>query len=361
MSNHVRVTAIQARNRTIPYTRTGTEALSQIRSTIAILTGLAEAAADEGARIVALPEDTLGTFEWEAGHPQELESFLMEAEKLMLDRFAEVAARRRVSVICCNDCAHEGRIRNTAILIGPDGAEIGRYVKVHPALAERTREPGTGFPVYEVPEVGSVGMCICYDMMMPETTRALALNGADIVFDLTMGGASLASGSASLAAFRTRAADNYLYIVVAFRSGGSLIISPRGEILAEGGNEPDALVSATIDPTTDREAGDALTGLTSDFRARLFRERNPAAYGVLTDPNPPAMERLKDVPVPTIEEAAALMARALTTGADEFAQAEKLAGAGDLTGARDRFTQLAGIFGTTWIGRRSQERLQELG
>jgi hypothetical protein len=36
-------------------------------------------------------------------------------------------------------------------------------------------------------------------------------------------------------------------------------------------------------------AGDALGGTMKDFRARLFRERNPAAYRILTDENPPGL------------------------------------------------------------------------
>jgi len=172
-----------------------------------------------------------------------------------------------------------------------------------------------------------------------------------------LGGASMASESASLAAFRTRAADNYIYIAVAFRGGGSLIINPKGEIIAEGGNQPDAIITAQIDLAVGREAGDALGGTTADFRARLFRERNPAAYRILTEENPPGLERLQHIEVPSIEQAAALMAEGMTTGADAFYQAERWIEQGQTALARQRFTELAQHFGSVWIGRVAQERL----
>jgi predicted amidohydrolase len=360
MSQTIRVAAVQARRRTIPYKLTPEAALKQVRANLDELAGLAERAAGMGCRIAGFPEDTLGTLEWEAGHWEEMSDLLRAAEREMLARFGEVAARHGMPIVCCNDCVEGEDVYNTAILLGRDGREVGRYRKVQPTLAERARRPGQGFPVFEAPGIGSVGMCICYDIVFPETTRALALGGADLVFHLTLGGASPAGPDASLAAFRTRAAENFIYLVVAFRGGGSMIIGPKGEILAEGGREPDAIVTADIDLASGRETGDALGGLTSDYRARLFRERNPEAYRILVDPHPPALKRLKDVPVPSIEEAAALMAEGLTTGADAFHEADRLLSEGRVAEARGRFEELSERFGTLWIGRVSRERLQKM-
>lgn len=365
----VRVAAIQAANRTISYKVGGiAEALEAARGNLSALVGLAERAADEGCRIIAFPEDCLGTLEWEAGHWDDVAQLLRPAGDAMVEAFGQVAARTGMHIVCCNDLmgASAGGpdpdgadpVYNTAVLIGP-GGELGRYHKVQPTWAERARALGMTFPVFEVPGVGPVGMCICYDIMFPETTRALALGGADIVFHCTLGGASLASAEASRAAFIARAVENYVYVVVAFRGGGSLVISPQGEILAEGGGG-DAILAVDIDPSGNREAGDALGGTTADFRARLFRERNPQAYGILTDPHPPALDRLAHIPMPTIEEAAHCFAEGITWGADAFYEAEKWAGEGQADRARQRFAELAQRFGTTWIGRVSAERLAAL-
>ena len=80
-----------------------------------------------------------------------------------------------------------------------------------------------------------------------------------------------------LQALRVRAAENHVYLVVAFRESGSMIISPRGKIIARA-EDPDGLAMADIDPLGGREGGDAMN-YQRDMRARLFRERNPAAFG----------------------------------------------------------------------------------
>jgi len=361
MGKTVKVAAVQAKRRTISYkVLTAEEALKQVHENIDQLTAQAEQAAGMGCDIVAFPEDTLGTIQWEAGHWADVAALLVPAEKALLKRMGQVAAEHKMNIIVCNDFADGADVYNTAILIGPHGREIGRYRKVQLPLHEQARTRGDGFPVFEAPGIGTVGMCICYDMVFPETTRALALAGADIVFHLTMGGASSAGREASLACFRARAADNYIYVVVAFRGGNSLIISPKAEVLADGRSDPEGILTADIDPTSGRDASDAHGGVTADFRARLFRERVPSAYGILMDENPPILEKLKDIHVPSGEEAAALGAEVFTTGADAFSEADGWLGEGRTEEARKRFEELAEHFGTTWIGRASRDRLQKL-
>jgi predicted amidohydrolase len=221
MSQTIRIAVVQTKRRTIPYKAPFKEAVEQLHHNLDALTHLAIQASEKGCDIVAFPEDTLGTLEWEAGHWSEMTEFLDLAQREMLIRFGEVAASKGIAIICSNDCAADAHIYNTAILLGRDGREIGRYAKVQLPLPEQGRTRGQAFPVFDVPGIGTLGMAICYDMVFPETTRILALSGADIVFHLTLGGASMAGQDASLAAFRTRAADNFIYLAVAFRSGAA--------------------------------------------------------------------------------------------------------------------------------------------
>ena len=158
----------------------------------------------------------------------------------------------------------------------------------------------------------------------------------------------------------TRAADNFIYLASAFRGGGSRLFDPKGEIIAEGNGPPDALIAADIDLAAGREAGDALGGTTADFRARLFRERHPAAYGILLEENPPGLQRLRHVEVPSIEQAAALFAEGLTTGATAFYEAEHWLEQGKTELAQQRFTELAQHFGRVWIGRVARQRLAHI-
>ena len=123
---------------------------------------------------------------------------------------------------------------------------------------------------------------------------------------------------------------------------------------AEG---PDGLAIADIDPRGHREGGDALNWQ-HDMRARLFRERNPEAFRILTDTNPPVLAK---VPISlTQEEAGRIMNRALTVGEDEFKQANDLIQLGRTDQAMTAFERLRKEYTDTWIDRQAQERLAKL-
>jgi hypothetical protein len=260
-------------------------------------------------------------------------------------------------LVCCNDIVEtDGAICNTAFFLGRDGKEIGRYRKVIPVIHERNKKPGTEFPVFNTRDLGGVGLLICYDLVFPETARCLALGGADIIFHPTLGGAAIGDDEINLAAFRTRAVENFVYLVVAQRGSGSMIISPQGQVLARAG-EKDGLAIADIDPFGGREGGDSMNHQ-QDMRARLFRERAPAAFTILTDSNPPV---LKKVPAEiSAEEAVRIANRTLTRGEEEFKAAAALAAKGQTDEAIKAFERLRREYPKTWIDRVSQERLEKL-
>jgi hypothetical protein len=260
-------------------------------------------------------------------------------------------------IVCSDHVEADGATYNTAFLIGRDGKEIGRYHKVCPTWGESgSRQRGHSFPVFPTDDLGTVGMLICYDLVFPETARCLALSGADIIFFPTMGGAAVGDGDIGTQALRVRAAENHVYLVVAFRGSGSMIISPRGEIMARA-TEPDGIVFADIDPRGGREGGDAMNHQ-RDMRARLFRERNPAAFGVLTQERPPILEK---VPIEiSREEAGRIAAEVLTIGEEEFRQAEALARTGSRDDAVRAFSQLRSKYRGSWIDRVAAERLKTL-
>jgi predicted amidohydrolase len=312
-------------------------------------------AGKSGCDVLALPEDTLGILHWELGHKPEIYGLLSAAVQRLLDRLGQAAAAHHMYLICSSDTAErDGTYRNTAFFLGRDGKEIGRYYKVQPTITEADRKRGTVFPVFETPDLGGVGLLICYDMVMPESTRSLALNGADIVFLVTMGG-SVTTGDDDLnrAGFRIRAADNYLYLVVAKRGGGGVIVSPQGRILADGGRTG-SIAMADIDPFTGRAGGDALNSQ-ADMRARVFRERNPAAYGILSDPNPPVLKKIPATITP--DEAVRLGDATLTVGEDRFSAAEALLRRGQTDLATREFERLRDEFPHTWIDRSARAKL----
>ena len=244
---------------------------------------------------------------------------LPQAVKRMLDRLGRATAQHRMDLIVCSDLV-------------------------------------ASFPVFLTPDLGTVGMLICYDLVVPETARCLALQGADIIFFPTMGGAAIGDDDIGVQALRVRAVENFVYLVVAHRSHGAMIISPQGKIISQA-EGPDGLAIADIDPFGGREGGDAFN-MQSDMRARLFRERNPAAFRILTETNPPVLTK---VPIDlTQEEAIRIGARALTVGEEEFKQASALQRAGKTNEAVAAFEKLRVEYRGSWIDRVAQERLEKL-
>src|SRR5262249_55283205 len=160
----------------------------------------------------------------------------------------------------------------------------------------------------------------------------------------------------SLAAFRARAVENSVYLVVAMRGGGSMIISPQGKVIARA-KEADGLAVADLDPAGGREGGDAFN-TQRDMRGRLFRERAPQAYGILTDPNPPVLAKVSSNG--TRDEAIRIMATVLTSGEERFKQAQALARAGKKAEAIRLLEQLCEECPTSWIERAARDRLRTL-
>jgi len=357
-ANTVRIAAAQPRARLIDWhMKSPQDVLAKVDQNLGELGGIVDRAAAQHRDVIALPEDTLGLGHWQAGNEALSREVLPRAVSRMLVRFGAAAAKHRMYVDCCNNNAEpNGAIYNTAFLLGRDGKEIGRYRKVCPTIHERFCTRGDKLPVFNTKDLGGVRMLVCYDMVFPESAGALALGGADVIFHPTLGGAAIGDEDISRAAFRTRAVENFVYLVVSQRGAGSMIISPQGRILAEA-QGADGLAIADIDPFGGREGGDAMNH-ERDMRGRLFRERNPAAFGILTDRNPPVLAKL---PATITEQEAVRMAqRVLTVGEEESRSAAALASQGKTAEAIAAFNRLRNEYRDSWIDRIAAERLAKL-
>ena len=357
-TNTVRVAAAQAVRRVVDFRLKPVEALAAVEKNLAELERIVERAGEAKCDALVLPEDTPGLLNWVGANESRAEDVLPKAVNRMIDRLGSAAARNKMYLVVCSDMIEtDGATYNTAFLLGRDGKEIGRYHKVCPTWPEAgVRQRGSSFPVFPTPDLGTAAMLICYDLVVPETARCLALAGADIIFFPTMGGAAIGDDDIGVQALRVRAAENFIWLVVAQRGNGAMIISPQGKIVAQA-DGPDGLAIADIDPRGQREGGDALNWQ-RDMRARLFRERNPEAFRILTDTNPPVLAK---VPIDlTRQESGRIMARALTVGEEEFKRADGLVGSGKTDEAIIAFERLRQAYPATWIDRRSQERLAQL-
>jgi predicted amidohydrolase len=355
----VRVAAVQAQRRLIDWRlQEPAKVLAAVDKNLAELEAIIHAAGAQECDALAFPEDTLGLLNWLGMNEGLAKEVVPEAVSRMLERLGGAAASHRMHLIVCSDCIEsDGATYNTAFFLGRDGKEIGRYHKTCPTWFEcGARSRGSALPVFPTTELGDVGMLICYDLVFPETARCLALAGADIIFFPTMGGAAVGDDDIGLQALRVRAAENHVYLVVAFRGSGAMVISPRGKIIARA-EGADGLAIADINPLGGRQGGDAMNHQ-QDMRARLFRERNPAAFGILTDPHPPVLDK---VPLEiTQDEAGKIAARVLTIGEDEFRDAEALAREGKSSEAITAFVRLTSDYRGSWIERVAKERLRTL-
>ena len=162
------------------------------------------------------------------------------------DRLSAVAKKYGKWLIPGSLYEKEGdRVYNTALVFGPDGEMKARYRKMFPWQPLEQTTPGQDFCVFDVPQVGRFGLCICYDMWFPEMCRTLAWMGAEVILHPTMTGSM--DREQELIIARANAIFNQFYFVdingTGFGGNGkSLIIDPHGRVLQSVGNEAMTLI-----------------------------------------------------------------------------------------------------------------------
>jgi predicted amidohydrolase len=144
----------------------------------------------------------------------------------------------------------KGVVYDTAVLAGPGGL-IGRYRKIYLWQSEATRwSRGVDLPVFDL-GFAKIGIQICYEVGFPESSRILALKGADIlVFSAAFN--RLRTNVWDIAT-QARAVENGVYVIASNRSGieknetaysaHSRIINPRGEVVQQAVEENEIIVS----------------------------------------------------------------------------------------------------------------------
>lgn len=97
--------------------------------------------------------------------------------------FSEVAVQREQIIIAGSHLKRRGsKYYNTCHIFTPEGKEI-EHKKSHifPAEADWNTSEGDDLEVYDLGPA-KFGVAICYEAEIPEISRILAVNGADIVF-----------------------------------------------------------------------------------------------------------------------------------------------------------------------------------
>lgn len=228
---------------------------------------------EKGARLAVLPEM------WSTGYDYKRLATLAGETPRILEALREITAELGMVVVGSLAEREDGKIYNSAFVV--DGGEIaGRYRKLHlfSTMGEdRFLTAGEGTLVAST-SLGRIGVAICYDLRFPELFRKLALEGAEILCLPAEWPKPRQEHWRTL--LRARAIENQIFLVAANCCGVqgkldffgmSLLVAPRGEILAEGGEsecEPTALFDF-------REM--------ESYREQIpcYRDRRPEVYGVL--------------------------------------------------------------------------------
>jgi len=148
-----------------------------------------------------------------------------------------------------------GKGRNEALLFSPQGREAGRYAKIHPYTPAGEGEHYVGGKQVVVLACGEFRLApfVCYDLRFPEVFRTAALRGATLLCVIASWPASRGDHWSTL--LRARAIENQAYVVGVNRcgadpqvayAGGSMVVGPTGEVLAEAGSE-EGVVAAAVD------------------------------------------------------------------------------------------------------------------
>ncbi|WP_431726964.1 nitrilase family protein [Verrucosispora sp. TAA-831] len=138
------------------------------------------AAADQGARLVVLPEAASAGYVF-ADRAEAARYAQPVPEGPTVTAWARLAAELDVWIVGGVTERDGDAVFNSAVLLGPTG-HLGTFRKAHLWNDEKEiyDRNSDGFPVYDTP-LGRIGIGICYDAWFPETFRSAALQGADLV------------------------------------------------------------------------------------------------------------------------------------------------------------------------------------
>lgn len=277
------------------------------------LADLLRESASRGAELVVFPEAALTPFfpHWEIDDPNELDSYFEQSmpNKAVQPLFGAAKALGVGFYLGYTERTADDEVHyyNSSVLVERNGEVVGHYRKIHlpgyvaaqpehpfQNLEKRYFEVGNlGFPVWDAFS-GRVGMCICNDRRWPETYRVMALAGAELVLigyntprhNPAMPHTDHLAEFHNQLSMQAGAYQNSTWVVGVAKAGveegvhqigGSCIIAPSGEVVAQAVTEGDEVITARCE--LDR---------CTSYRQHLFNfeaHRRPEHYRAITDPS----------------------------------------------------------------------------
>jgi len=201
--------------------------------------------AAQGADLVVLPEM------WSSGFAyRNLNELATRTEGIVAD-LLELSARYSLVIVGSMPEPNGDKVFNT-IYIADNGRLAGFYRKIHlfSLLGEDRAFSGGDSWLLAETSIGKVGVIICYDLRFPELSRRLAVEGAQVICVPAEWPKPRQEHWRTL--LRARAIENQLFVVACNACGVigkldffgmSMIIDPKGELLAEAGDDEGEIIA----------------------------------------------------------------------------------------------------------------------
>lgn len=225
---------------------------------------LIDLAVRQGAELVALPENFafLGD---EAEKMAQADTIAHDTEKFL----KTVAQRFQITLLGGGFPVPTaaGKVYNTALLVSPNGEELARYQKIHLfdvnlPDGNTYQESGTVLAgqelpqVYASPDLGNLGLSVCYDVRFPELYRHLSQMGAEVLF-VPAAFTAFTGKDHWQVLLQARAIENTCYVIAPAQTGQhyamrhthghAMIVDPWGTVLTDAGDKPGVAI-APINP-----------------------------------------------------------------------------------------------------------------
>ena len=253
--------------------------LGDLAANLEMSTAAIADAVSAGAQIVVLPE--LVTSGYLFADPDEARVAALRGDDPALQRWADAAGDAVVIGGFC-ELADDGRLFNSAVVIDR-GEMVCCYRKTH--LWDREKlifTPGDRLPPVHATRYGAIAVMVCYDLEFPEVTRAVAVQGAELIVAPVNwprmprpDGERIGEVITAMSAART----NRIAIAICDRAGeergqqwaeGTAIINADGWVVAEvGGGAGMAIAEVDLSASHDKKITDYVDVL-ADRRLDLY-------------------------------------------------------------------------------------------
>lgn len=238
-----------------------------IDGNLALIEAAAARAADTGADVLVTPELFACGYAPQAVSPRLTTELVCRID----EGAARIAGEHHIALVYSVPLPAPDGWHIGAVLLDKSGRELLRYGKVHLFGDEERASfmPASAVPGVTVFEGLRVGLLVCYDAEFPESVRALADAGAEVVLVPTALGVGFESVPQVL--LRARALESQVALAYANHAGnapaadggtlafggGSIILGPDGGVLDQAGPGPD-LIIADVEKTTIEQARSAV-------------------------------------------------------------------------------------------------------